>query len=79
MGVKKSNKRIRVTRCSVTSQNNVKNEEHKHQVKIYNFIITYSILCIFFFARKNQKLKKIEFMILGSAEFISANLFDLFN
>ena len=35
MSVKKSNKRIRVTRCSVTSQNDAKNDQHEHQVKIY--------------------------------------------
>ena len=42
MGVEKSNKRIIVTRCSVTSENNAKNEQHKHQVKIYT-VITLSL------------------------------------
>ena len=42
MGVKKSNKRIRVTRYSVMSQNNAKNKQDKHQVKIYT-IITLSL------------------------------------
>ena len=41
-GVKKRNKRIRVTCCSVTSQNNAKNEQHKYRVKIYT-VITLSL------------------------------------
>ena len=47
-GCKKSNKRIRVTRCSVTSQNNAKNEQHKQQGKIYT-VITLSLHLIPFF------------------------------
>ena len=42
MGVKKSNKRIGVARCSVKSQNNAKNEEPKLQVKVYT-VITLSL------------------------------------
>ena len=38
MGVEINNKSIKVTRCSVTSQSNAKNEHHKHQVKIYTAI-----------------------------------------
>ena len=37
-GCHKSSKRIRVVRYSLTSQNNVKNEQHKHQVKIYTVV-----------------------------------------
>ena len=48
MGVKKSNKRILVTRCSMTSQNDAKNEQHKHQVRIYT-AITLSLHLIPFF------------------------------
>ena len=39
MGVRKSNKRIRVSCCSASSQNNMDNEQHKHQVKIYTVLI----------------------------------------
>ena len=48
MGVKKSTKRIRVARSSVTSLNNAKNEQHKHQVKICA-VITLSLHSIPFF------------------------------
>ena len=48
---RKATKKTRVTHCPVTSQNNAKNEQHKHQVKIYTVITLSLHLILFFFLR----------------------------
>ena len=63
MSVKKSNKRVRVTRCSVTSPNNPKNEQRKHQVKIYTVITLHYILFLFLYYKTIKSMFCVLFVL----------------
>ena len=63
MGVKKNNKRIRVSRCSVASQNSLKNKQHTYTV-IYT-VITLSLNLIPFLYYETIKSMFCVLVVLG--------------